>query len=236
MITSTDVLQIAVRKLGLQVSQILDPIDVRLALAQTLMEMQIEFPMATKSTTVTTVAGQSEYEVDEEVAIIKSIKWPTTWMEGIINQLSRQRLEEIRQLLVSQGTEYATDGPNWYAFYQTVETGTNNDPDRSYSILALERAASIADGLTITIEYYPFKYDLQSFDGGSTASTVLSSIPSTAFMAVTYGVAYHLAETYALDKLAMMKGEYEMAKQKYLSMQAPGATSTETLHTEIFGY
>lgn len=233
MIAVNSVVSWAMRKLGLFNDPTFDYDDARIAIADVLAECKLAIPTAVTRTTVTTVAGQSEYRLPDTVGIIERILWPTEWKDSVPRRVTTAQLEGIRQQVAALALDYNSSAPNWYAVLPLLVAGTGNDADANYKVLAFERAASVTADLIITVEYYDFSYSLPNIDVGQGQDAPSLMLDVTMSMVLRYGTTFHLAESYAIDKAAYFKNEYELAKSRFFSAQSQAALDTTAVQTEV---
>lgn len=152
----------------------------------------------TASLDITTVAAQSEYEVAEGVIHIETIQWPTDWEYPPI-YVPQQQITALRLDIDAHSIEYDSRQPQWWSYYQKT-TGKH--------ALMLERAASIAAGLVITLHY-----DLA--DGAELTSGTNLAMPVTQLPMLIAGTTWKLAEQFVPQRSKEFQAQYEMLKARW---------------------
>lgn len=183
--------------------------DAQTALADTVVLLQQLFPTQTSEYEITTVAATGEYMLPESFDVIRSIKWPGDWDDSAIVPVTLDQIERIRAGIGSGTQDYETNQPNWYAF-------TRGAAGRGKFIL--ERAASIAVGLTVTIAYYKLEYKviLESNDQSASEAAEID-MPANVELALKCGTTWHLAEVYKPEVATYYKGRFDELMNLYKS-------------------
>ena len=183
--------------------------DAQTALADTVLLLQQLFPTQASQYEITTVAATGEYLLPESFDVIRSIKWPSEWDDTTIEPVTIEQIERIRAGISSGAQEYDSNQPNWYAF-------TRGAAGKGKFIL--ERAASIAAGLKVTIAYFKLEYKeiLESNDQSASEAAEID-MHANVELALKCGTTWHLAEVYKPEVAIYYKQRFDELMNLYKS-------------------
>lgn len=190
----------AVAVLGLQDHPGFENAHALAALSLVLIDLAMHAPGPQAIATVPTVENQSEYDLDEGVALIEMIDWPDDWTQEI-SYVPMQAIRTFRQEIAANEIDTYHSQPQWWSYYQR-----QND---NKHVLMLEDAEAIEAGLTITL-YYTL------IDGAEIKAGTNLNWPVTYLPVLIAGTKWQLAQQYEPTRVREFLAEYEGLKERWM--------------------
>jgi hypothetical protein len=213
MISADHIVDRCSHRLGLHKRDDVEPQDLYSSVAEALLEIQIRAQDGVDSLTVSTVAAQDEYPLDEEVFRVDSISWPTTWGYPV-QYVSPQKMRDI-QSEVSSFSAVGTTQPEFYTL-RRERTGVLT--------LILSPGAYVAAGLAISVKFSAAQ--LSEIEAG-TDIAITSSMTNL----LKAGACWQMAIIYRPEVAAYWEAEFD--KQFIYYWQSQSIPTNERLRTNV---